>query len=199
MPERGGSNRRRASMVWRWLAFVCVASALCWLPSANAQQARRIFLFEGLAPWQPGGAASLDAFRQRLTEKSPVNHEVYLDYLDLGRFPGKAHEERLVRFLGEKFAQNPPHLLVPNGPGSLSLLVRHRDAIAPGVPIVYCCASRRGCRRAQSSARRPRRHPGIQLGRDAGARRAIAARRAQSGADFGRVGARQDMARARSQ
>jgi signal transduction histidine kinase len=140
MPKRGGSNRQRASTVWRWLALVCVASALCWLPSANAQQARRIFLFEGLAPWQPGGAASLDAFRQRLTEKSPVNHEVYLDYLDLGRFPGKAHEERLVRFLGEKFAQNPPHLLVPNGPRSLSLLVRHRDAIAPGVPIVYCCA-----------------------------------------------------------
>jgi hypothetical protein len=76
MPKRGGSNRQRASTVWRWLALVCVASALCWLPSANAQQARRIFLFEGLAPWQPGGAASLDAFRQRLTEKSPVNHEV---------------------------------------------------------------------------------------------------------------------------
>ena len=110
-------------------------------PSANAQQARRIYLFEGLAPWQPGGAASLDAFRQRLKEKSPVDHELYVDHLDLGRFPGKAHEERLVRFLGEKFAQNPPHLLVPNGPGSLSLLVRHRDAIAPGVPIVYCCAA----------------------------------------------------------
>ena len=138
MPER---RRWLASMVWRWLALVCVASALCWLPSANAQQARRIYLFEGLAPWQPGGAASLDAFRQRLTEKSPVDHELYLDHLDLGRFPGKAHEERLVRFLGEKFARNPPHLLVPNGPGSLSLLVRHRDAIAPGVPIVYCCAA----------------------------------------------------------
>ena len=30
---------------------------------------------------------------------------------------------------------------MPNGPGSLRLLVRHRDAIAPGVPIVYCCAA----------------------------------------------------------
>ena len=29
----------------------------------------------------------------------------------------------------------------PTARGSLSLLVRHRDAIAPGVPIVYCCAS----------------------------------------------------------
>jgi signal transduction histidine kinase len=110
-------------------------------PSARAEQARRIYLFEGLAPWQPGGTASLEAFRQRLKQKSPVQHELYLDHLDLGRFPGKAHEERLVRFLGEKFAQNPPHLLVPNGPGSLGLLVRHRDAIAPGVPIVYCCAA----------------------------------------------------------
>ena len=67
-----------------------------------------------------------------------MNHEIYLDYLELGRFPGKAHEERMARFLAEKFAQNPPDLLVPNGAGSLSLLVRHRDTIAPGVPIIYC-------------------------------------------------------------
>ncbi|MGB9370250.1 MAG: ATP-binding protein [Xanthobacteraceae bacterium] len=85
--------------------------------------------------------ASIGAFKQRLKEKSPVDHELYLDYLDLGRFPGRAHEERLVRFLGEKFAQNPPHLLAPQDPGSLGLLVRHRDTIAPGVPIVYCCAA----------------------------------------------------------
>ncbi len=118
-----------------------MAVAACSLPSASAEPARRIFLIEGLAPWQPGGAASHEAFRQRLREKSSVNHEIYLDYLELGRFPGQAHEERMARFLAEKFAQNPPHLLVPNGPGSLRLLVRHRDAIAPGVPIVYCCAT----------------------------------------------------------
>jgi signal transduction histidine kinase len=132
-------------MPWRQIVrviFVCaLAAAVLPSPSADAQQARRIYLFEGLAPWQPGGAASLEAFRQRLKEKSSVDLEFYLDYLDLGRFPGKAHEARLVRFLGEKFAQNPPHLLVPNGPRSLSLLVRHRDTIAPGVPIVYCCVS----------------------------------------------------------
>jgi signal transduction histidine kinase len=110
-------------------------------PCADAEQSQRIYLFEGLAPWQPGGVASIKAFRQRLSEKSSINHELYLDQFDLGRFPGKAHEERLVRFLGEKFAQNPPHLLVPQDPSSLALLVRHRDAIAPGIPIVYCCTA----------------------------------------------------------
>jgi signal transduction histidine kinase/ABC-type uncharacterized transport system substrate-binding protein len=116
-------------------------AAACASLSANAEQPRRIFLIEGLAPWQPGGTASLEAFRQRLKEKSSANYEIYLDFLELGRFPGKAHEERMVRLLGEKFAEKPPHLLVPNGPGSLRLLVRHRDTIAPGVPIVFCCAT----------------------------------------------------------
>ena len=119
------------------IAFICALTACGSSPTHADQQQRRIYLIEGLAPWQPGGAPTYEAFRQRLKEKSSVNHEIYLDYLELGRFPGKEHEERMARFLAEKFAQNPPHLLVPNGPGSLRLLVRHRDAIAPGVPIIY--------------------------------------------------------------
>ena len=118
------------------IAFICALTA-CWSLPTHAERQRRIYLIEGLAPWQPGGTTTYDAFRQRLKEKSPVEHEIYLDYLELGRFPGKEHEERMARFLAEKFVQNPPHLLVPNGPGSLSLLVRHRDVIAPGVPIIY--------------------------------------------------------------
>ena len=108
----------------------------CWFSSAYADQARRIFLIEGLAPWQPGGTASHDAFRQRLKEKSSVDHEIYLDYLELGRFPGKEHEERMARFLAEKLAHNRPDLLVPNGPGSLAL---------------FCDIARRSPRACQSS------------------------------------------------
>src|SRR4051794_39226172 len=132
---RASDHARRASFMFACMLMVAAFSP----PAANAQQAKRIYLFEGLAAWQPGGAAALDAFRQRLKESSGVDHEFYLDFFDLGRFPGQAHEERLVRFLREKFAQNPPDLLVPNGPRALNLLVRNRDAIAPGVPIVYCC------------------------------------------------------------
>jgi PAS domain S-box-containing protein len=60
----------------------------------------------------------------------------------LARFPGEAHKERAARFLGEKHAQKPLDLVVPNGPGSLSLLVQYRHLIAPAVPIVYCCVTR---------------------------------------------------------
>src|ERR1043165_5674818 len=108
--SKAGRTMTRARAAW-WIAALLIFATV--EVGAAEQQARRIYLFEGLAPWQPGGAASLEAFRQRLKEKSSINHELHLDYLDLGRFPGRAHEERLVRFLGEKFTQNPPHLLVP--------------------------------------------------------------------------------------
>ena len=127
-------------MVWHRAMFVCAMVAVaCASPSAGVEQTRRIYLIEGLAAWQPSGVEVHEGFKQRLKERSFANYEIYLDNLELGRFPGKAHEERVARFLSEKFAQNPPHLLMPDGPGSLSLLVRHRDTIAPGVPIVYCC------------------------------------------------------------
>src|SRR4051812_4338267 len=132
-----GTVRDRARHALLLFAGALIIAALS-LP-ADAQQARHIYFFEGLAPWQPGGVASIAAFKQRLQENSSVNYEFYLDHFDLNRFPGKAHEERLVRFLGEKFSQTRPDLLVPQDPGALRLLVRHRDTIAPGVPIVYCC------------------------------------------------------------
>lgn len=77
-----------------------------------------------------------------MKEKSQREYEIDFDHLDLARFPGEAHAERAARFLGAKHAQKPLDLIVTNGRGSLSLLLRYRDLLAPNVPIVYCCVTR---------------------------------------------------------
>jgi PAS domain S-box-containing protein len=115
------------------MIFICVSSA--------QERPRRILLLEGQSATQPGGVRTFEAFRTRLKERSRENYEIDFDHLDLARFPGEAHAERAARFLGEKHAQRPLDLVVPNGRGSLSVLLRYRHLIAPNVPIVYCCVT----------------------------------------------------------
>jgi C4-dicarboxylate-specific signal transduction histidine kinase len=99
-------------------------------------------LLEGLTPTQPAGLETLQAFKQRLDERSSEKFEVFIDFLELGRFPGSAHEARTARYLSEKFIQNPPAILVPISRGALSFLMKYRPEIGvSSIPIVYCCTA----------------------------------------------------------
>jgi signal transduction histidine kinase len=122
-------------------ALAICAALMVWTCASAQERPQRILLLEGQGARQPGGVRTFDAFTQRLKEKSRKNYAIYFDHLDLGRFPGREHRERVARFLGDKYAGNRPDLVVPNGRQSLALVVEYRDRIAPNAPIVYCCTT----------------------------------------------------------
>jgi hypothetical protein len=64
--------------------------------------------------------------------------EIYYDTLDLSRFPGRAHEERMARLLPEKYAETRPDIMIALGREALEYLLRHRETFAPEVPIIVC-------------------------------------------------------------
>jgi hypothetical protein len=70
----------------------------------------------------PSTVAASTAIRKRLKETSP-GIEVFFNSLDLGRFPGKAHEDRMARFLAEKYVENRPDVIVALGAASLRYLI----------------------------------------------------------------------------
>ncbi len=133
-------SRNGGAALARVLAIALVLMISTCVSSAQ-ERPRRILLLEGQSATQPGGVRTFEAFRTRLKERSREYYEIDFDHLDLARFPGEAHAERAARFLGEKHAQRPLDLVVPNGRGSLSVLLRYRHLIAPNVPIVYCCVT----------------------------------------------------------
>jgi len=110
-------------------------------PAASNEKQRRVFLLEGLTPTQPAGMQTLEAFRNRLKEKGAEDVETFIDFLELGRFPGPAHEARTARFLSEKFAEKPPDLLVPISRGALAFVMQYRDMVARDTPVIYCCTA----------------------------------------------------------
>lgn len=128
----------RSALCVLFLLFVAAAPSAA-APSVAAESSRRIYLLQGLTATQPGADVTVAAFKARLQEKAPETIEVFTDFLDIGRFPGPEHENRLVPFLGGKIAQAKPALIISISRGATSFLVRHKAEIAPDIPILYCC------------------------------------------------------------
>ena len=70
--------------------------------------------------------------------------------MELGRFPGEAHIDRTVRFLAGKYADAPPALLIPLGRAAVPFLLKHRNAIAPQVPIIVTSVPTRAAAEAKA-------------------------------------------------
>jgi signal transduction histidine kinase len=117
--------------------FVLVIS-ICFVPwpAAGNDQRRRIYFLESLSATQPGAIRTIEGFTLRLKAKTTESFEIIIDYLEFGRFPDQAHADRSARFLAEKYAEAPPDVLIPLGRAAIPFMLKHRDIVAPQVPII---------------------------------------------------------------
>jgi signal transduction histidine kinase len=77
------------------------------------------------------------AFRSTLYARSADRISVYAEHLDLSRFGSPQHDELLRTYLGEKFRARPIGLVVAQGSASLEFVMRSREQLWPGVPVVF--------------------------------------------------------------
>jgi signal transduction histidine kinase len=105
-------------------------------PAAADNHRRRIYFLESLQPRQFAAIRTLDAFQKRLAEKTSENFEIFIDYLELGRFSSEAHVERTAQFLAGKYAEAAPDVLIPLGRAAVPFMLKYRDLIAPRAPII---------------------------------------------------------------
>src|SRR5215467_5608877 len=142
------ADHRVITTLWRGsfaASKVCclLAILLCIgadLASAESAQ-RRIYFLESLRPTQPAAIRTIEAFEKRLAEKTTERFEIFVDYLELGRFPGEAHAERSARFLAGKYADAPPDMLIPLGRAAMPFMLKYRDVIAPHSPVIIASAT----------------------------------------------------------
>jgi PAS domain S-box-containing protein len=126
---RGVVPARLAALVLAILYCACS-------PATGAEQRRRIYFLESLAPTQPAATRTIEAFQRRLAEKTGENFEIFIDYMELERFPGQAHIDRTVRYLQGKYAEAPPAVLIPLGRAAVSFMLQYRKVIAPDAPVI---------------------------------------------------------------
>ena len=102
---------------------------------------RRVLILHSYNYTFPANAAISDSLRRELGRSSqPL--EIEADFLDLARRPDEAHALRTANFLREKYANVRFDAVVVVGIPGMPFLLKYRDLIAPGVPVVWSDVTR---------------------------------------------------------
>ena len=85
-----------------------------------------------------------------------------IEHLDLKRFPAEDHQARLRSYLSGKYRNHPIDLALVLDNPALDILLKHRDEILPGVPVVFAGINdfTRGMLSGPKRRHRDRRGPG---------------------------------------
>jgi hypothetical protein len=76
-------------------------------------------------------------FRAVVNADIRLHTTLYAEALDLSRFNGDAYEEGLQRHLQEKYRDRPIGVVVAVGAATLELVLRWREKLWPGIPVVF--------------------------------------------------------------
>src|SRR5262249_38410432 len=71
------------------------------------------------------------------------NIQVQSEYLDMSRFQSAGYEQHLTKFLRQKYADRKVELVIVGLSPSLDFVLKHREEIFPGVPVVFCAVDER--------------------------------------------------------
>ncbi|GLS23863.1 two-component sensor histidine kinase [Labrys miyagiensis] len=83
--------------------------------------------------------ANIDADRglSDAVASSGRNVDLSAEFLDYPRFGGEGHIRTVTTYLREKYASQPPDVIVVGGNGALDFLVRNRTLLFPNVPVIH--------------------------------------------------------------
>jgi signal transduction histidine kinase len=110
------------------------------VPAHSKEQQSRV-LFLNPDNEIPATTSITEGARHKFAQRSDLKIQLYREFLDLSRFPDPSHKTRTLSYLADKYALARPHALFAIGPNSLRIAIDNRAALAPGVPIVFCCVS----------------------------------------------------------
>lgn len=136
--ERTPGTGRRAR-TWALACIACLAGVVSLFGTAAEAAAvqRNVLVLYSNGRLLPANVEGDRALVERFSERPDLSVALASEFLDFPRFGGPAYERALAGFLRTKYAAAPPEVLIAGGKEALDFLLRHRDAVFPGVPIVH--------------------------------------------------------------
>ena len=123
--------------VQRWLAvplLLAVSGAATFSAPETVDPPRLLAIFS-CQPRQPICQEAVHAI-EVIAAESIRRPELYFEFLDASRLGVPADDGLVTRHLVEKYARRPPSLVMASGDVAAGLVIRHRDALWPNVPVV---------------------------------------------------------------
>jgi len=121
------------------LLALCLIIFLPSLPGAHGAEAprvKRVLILHSLGRDFAPFSAAAAGFRTELARQSAEPIEFLEASLETARFTEVMSETPFVEYLRALFADRPPDLLVPFGAPAMNFLLRHRENLFPGVPLL---------------------------------------------------------------
>ena len=76
-------------------------------------------------------------FRERFGAQTAPSIDWFSEYFDFARFPAAQSDATLTRYIHERYAGQKIDLVLPVTVLSLDFVLRHREELFPGVPVVF--------------------------------------------------------------
>lgn len=118
--------------------IICLTAVLVpvRLPAAGMRE-RSILVLDQAEAAGPFYHQVFSSLRSAVNADTRSHTTLYAENLDLSRFNGAAYEDSLRRQLKEKYRDRPIGVVVAVGAPTLELVLRWREELWPGVPVVF--------------------------------------------------------------
>src|SRR5262249_32966725 len=129
--------------------FGPVLMTLLLLASASvaaAQDVRRVLVLYPVSDGQPGILRFDEGLRSVFKTRPNTRIEIYREYLDSARFSDEPHQRRLADFLRGKYLGRKIDVIIAALAPSLDFVLKYRDDLFPGVPVVFGAVEQREAR-----------------------------------------------------
>jgi signal transduction histidine kinase len=123
-------------MRWKCVCLASLVAALLPIGTAQAETPKQVLvLYENSRLLPANVEADRGLNRIIAGNRSPV--EVSAEFLDYPRFGGETYVRTISTYLREKYQTHPPAVVVAGGNGALEFLLRNRQELFPGAPLVH--------------------------------------------------------------
>jgi signal transduction histidine kinase len=111
---------------------------LTWATSCVADVApKRVLILDSFGREVAPFTIAVSSFRTALAQELGAPVVLYDESLNMARFTGENREAPFAEFLGARFGNRPPDVVVPFGSPAVGFMSRYRERLFPGIPIVF--------------------------------------------------------------
>ena len=128
--------RRYAGWVIGLLCLAIIVPASRNLSAAEGEHAKRVLFISTGSRFSVGFPILEQSILDRLRQLHPEPLEVYGEYLDVIRFPSESYQRLFRDFLRDKYADDPPDLIMLTYVGNLSVAEKVLNQLFPNIPAV---------------------------------------------------------------
>ena len=116
-------------------ALVCAVTSFD-VHAADGERGKRVLMISAGSRSAPGFVLAEQSVLETLRRLGPDEIEFYSEALDIVRFPSGSYRRLFRNYLSEKYAENPPDLLILIYVGNLRVAEELFEKLFPGVPVV---------------------------------------------------------------